>query len=114
MQIQAIKTNGIQFGIDFDAHYQVKGYRGIAFYLIGWAVEVHPTICYGTDPDTGEEIEIEDYSEPEFCANHETVVAVMVGDDRRHSVDIGDLIPLAPDKFCRSCGQVGCGCNVYV
>jgi hypothetical protein len=32
-------TSTIMPGIDFDARYSVDGYRGIAFYLVGYATE---------------------------------------------------------------------------
>lgn len=110
MKTQYIKASGVQNGIDFDAHYQVKGYRGIAFFLLGYEAENRAIMCYGTDDD-GNEIEIEsgDY---ELEAT-ERIVAVMVGDDYRHVIDADDLIALPEDGYCRECGQVGCCHNVY-
>lgn len=107
-----IKTNGEDDGIDFDAHYTVDGYRGIAFYLLGWQAINAPVMCYVED-DEGNEIETES-GEYELEPDHDNVIAVMVGDDRHHVVPRDDLHVLGEDKFCRSCGQVGCGCNVYV
>jgi hypothetical protein len=76
-------------------HYRVARYSGIAFYVLGWE----------TEPDTDTE-----------WSGYETrtgrVLAVMVGDDRRHRVDPEDLAPLAESAFCHSCGQIGCGHNV--
>ena len=111
MKTNYIKVDGVENGIDFDAHYQVKGWRGIAFYLLGWNAENVAQMCYSTDDD-GNEIEIEsgDY---ELQADYSNVVAIMVGDDRRHVVSTDDLIILAEDGFCRECGQTGCHCNVY-
>ena len=77
-------------------HYTVSGYRGVAFYVLGWE----------TEPD--EETEWSGYE-----ARTGRVLAVMVGDDYRHSVDPSDLTPLAEDGFCRGRGQVGCSHNVY-
>ena len=77
--------------VDFDERYKVEGYRGIAFYLIGY-VE-HDT------PDT------------EWTGDREVdttmVRAVMVGDDREHEIPVEDLTMLHED-VC-SCGQIGCG-----
>lgn len=79
--------------IDFDARYTVAGYRGVAFWLVGYA----PDTTY--DEDTGEYEDI---------VRDDQVVAVMVGDDRKHIVDVDDLTKLDDDDYCHSCGQVGC------
>lgn len=79
------------------AHYKVRQYSGVAFYVLGWeTVPDEDTEWTGYETRTGR------------------VLAVMVGDDFRHSVDITDILPLAEDAFCRDCGQIGCGHNVYV
>lgn len=73
--------------LDMDAHYRVDGWgRGIAFYLLGYVLET------------------EDRSR---------VRAVMVGDDEVHIVDVEDLHVIPEDGFCRGCGQIGCGCEVW-
>lgn len=78
-------------------HYRVRQYPGIAFYVLGWETEAdEDTEWTGYEVRTGR------------------VLAVMVGDDFRHSVDVADLLPLAENAFCRDCGQIGCGCNVHV
>jgi hypothetical protein len=79
-----------------DEHYRVADYPGIAFYVLGWETEPdEETFWSGYEVQTGR------------------VLAVMVGDDYRHSIDPDDLEPLSPLEFCRDCGQIGCGCNVY-
>jgi len=75
--------------------YSVAGYRGVAFHVLGWE----------TAPD----------ADTEWTGYEErtgNVLAVMVGDDYRHSVDPSDLTPLSSREYCRDCGQIGCGCNV--
>ncbi len=99
-------TNG-QAAIDFDAHYRVDGYRGIAWSLIGYAHETLPTICYGEDED-GNEVELEDWSETERVDDLTKVVAVMVGDDRKFTFDVDEVTPINEDAFCHECGQIGC------
>lgn len=90
------RVHGTEEGIDFDAHYRVKNYHKITFYLLGWETEPdEDTEWSGNENRTG------------------NIVAVMVGDDRKHVVEKDDLILIEDDKFCRSCGQIGCGCNVY-
>jgi hypothetical protein len=99
MKTPYIKVDGIDRGIDFDAHYRVRGWRGVAFFLLGWSAE-------WSEPQ-------EEWDDTELEPNYDSVIAVMVGDDRRHVVDVGDLEALKEDAFCRSCGQIGCRCNVY-
>jgi hypothetical protein len=72
--------------------YRVRGYAGVAFTVLGW--ETQP------DEDT-------EWSGCEVRTGR--VLAVMVGDDYRHSVDESDLSPLSEDEYCHSCGQIGCG-----
>jgi|SRR4051812_44655884 hypothetical protein len=75
--------------------YRVRGYDGVAFYVLGW--ETQP------DEDT-------DWSGYEQRTGR--VLAVMIGDDERRPVDPDDLAPLKGSEYCRSCGQIGCHCNV--
>lgn len=98
MKTPFYKVKGVEDGINFDAYYTVDEWgKGIAFYLLGWAIKIT------SDND----------EEPEEIPDHDYVVAVMVGDDKRHLVSPSDLIMIREDSFCRSCGQVGCCHNVY-
>lgn len=94
--------------IDFDATYAVQGYRGIAFYLLGWEQvwEPYTFLCSNED---GEEWE-EDSGEGEWVddPDRQNVIAVMVGDDRKHTVSIDRLTRLSDDDYCPECGQIGC------
>ena len=69
--------------------YRVHGYAAIAFTVYGWELE------------------------PDEETRTGNVVAVMVGDDRRHSIDPDDLIALNGAEYCADCGQIGCTCNAY-
>ena len=72
--------------------YTVSGYRGIAWYVMGW--ETAPdedTEWSGVEERTGQ------------------VVAVMVGDDRRFTFSPEDVTPVAREAYCGGCGQIGCG-----
>lgn len=82
---------------DFSAHYRVSGYGGIAWHVTG----------YETSRD-------EDY-EWSGCeiVNYDRVTAIMVGDDRKFGFDIDELEKIDEESFCRDCGQIGCGHNVY-
>lgn len=92
--------------INFDGRFSIAGWRGIAFYLIGYAHTMEPVMCYDTDED-GNEIEIES-GEFEKVEDLENVIAVMVGDDRKHTVSVDDLTEIDEESYCPSCGQIGC------
>lgn len=77
--------------IDFDARYKVDGYGGVAFYLHSW-VKMWDEVLeeWVDDPD------------------YNMVIAIMVGDDREHYIDIADLTKIHDDDYCSGCGQIGC------
>jgi hypothetical protein len=77
--------------IDFDKRYSVGD--GIAYYLTGFYEYDTPD----TDWDGIKEVDTS------------KVIAVMVGDDRRHIIDVDDLTALDDGAFCSGCGQIGCG-----
>jgi hypothetical protein len=84
--------------VDFDAHYTIGGWsEGIAWRLLGYVM------VRDEDYDWSG-IEEEDRSR---------VRAVMVGDDRIFTADVDDLTVIGEEDFCRGCGQVGCGCEVW-
>ena len=72
--------------------YRVKGYGGIAWYVLGWE----------TRPDADAE-----WSGYENRTGR--VVAMMVGDDRHFTFDPDDLTPIKRRDYCGVCGQIGCG-----
>jgi hypothetical protein len=73
--------------------YKVKGWSGIAFWILGWETEpTEETEWSGMEDRTG------------------NVIGIMVGDDRKHSIDPDDLTPLDEEGFCHGCGQIGCNC----
>ena len=72
--------------------YTVDGYRGIAWYVMGW--ETAPdadTEWTGIEERTGD------------------VVAVMIGDDRTFTFSPEEIHALDREAYCGSCGQIGCG-----
>lgn len=93
MRAKYIQQTGVVNEINFDGRFAVDGYKGIAFYLLGFAAH---------------EVENTD-GEYELEMDEDQVVAVMVGDDRRHIVHISDIKEIAEDSYCPSCGQIGCG-----
>lgn len=72
--------------------YQVDGYRGIAWYVLGWQTEPdEDTYWTGYENRTGK------------------VVCVMVGDDRHFAFEPSEITPLEREEYCGVCGQIGCG-----
>lgn len=71
--------------------YAVRGWKGVAFAIYGWETEPDDeTEWSGIENRTG------------------NLVAVMVGDDRHHSVCPDDVLPIPEEGYCPSCGQIGC------
>ena len=95
--------------INFDGRYSIRGWRGIAFYLIGYAFTDEPVMCYELDGE-GNEVECET-GEFEKVEDRDNVIAVMVGDDRKHVVSVDDLTEISSDDYCSVCGQIGCHHN---
>ena len=78
--------------LDTSSRYQVAGYNGIAFALLG----------YETYRD-------EDYEWTGIeSTNEERVRIVMIGDDYVYTVDIEDITAIDDDEYCPECGQIGC------
>jgi hypothetical protein len=109
--------------VDFDGRFTAAGMPGVAFYLMGWAQEWteegYTLACAGEDAhraihdplakdDDGHVSACWLYNEPEQVDRTDQVIAVMVGDDREHIVDVSDLTEIDPDAYCSGCGQVGC------
>lgn len=82
---------------DGDQRYTVEGFGGVAVWYAGREVERYWDLDEGID-----------WSEPEERTTGRVLV-VMVGDDRRHSVEPEDLTPIDDEDYCGGCGQVGCG-----
>jgi len=85
---------------NFDAHYRVDGYDGVAWYAIK-----HPMFREPMDSEFAGGFE-------EF-PDVNRVVLVMVGDDRKFEFGVDEVHVIPEDGFCRECGQIGCGCSVY-
>ena len=76
--------------------YQADGWRGMAFYVLGWE----------TEPDADTE-----WSGMENRTGR--LVVMMIGDDAKHVVDPEDVTPLAREAYCGECGQIGCAHDGY-
>lgn len=71
--------------------YRVDRYDGIAWSVYGWETEPdEDTEWTGIEERTGR------------------VVAVMIGDDRRFSIDVDEIHAIDEDEYCHECGQIGC------
>ena len=78
--------------------YRIETYAGVAWQRV-----------VDEDPDTGETVLCMEHNGDGDCWR-----MVMVGDDHVWHID-PDLIHELDDlEYCRSCGQIGCGMNVYV
>jgi hypothetical protein len=74
-----------------DAYAVARWGQGIAFRVCGWETQPdEDTEWTGMETRTG------------------NVIAVMIGDDRKFSVDPEDLTPIPDKDYCPECGQVGC------
>jgi hypothetical protein len=78
-----------------DAYREKRG-ASVAWTVLGW--ETVP------DEDT-------EWSGYEYRTGR--IVAVMVGDDSKHTFDPDDLIPLSREEYCGECGQIGCSHDGY-
>ncbi len=82
--------------LDFgDGRYSAPGFRGVALWLLGYAVDtITPDpVLLCEDPDCGHDgAECWSWSdEPDYLVSRDQVLAVMVGDDAAHLIDVGDL-----------------------
>ena len=80
MSTQVIRVDGTENNFDFDAHYQIKSYRGIAWFALGWEAKNVPIMSICEDDDG---IEYEEESGEFELEPTDNVVLVMVGDDRK-------------------------------
>lgn len=79
--------------VRFDLPHRVEGYDGIAWHILDYnKYDDEDTVW------TGEPV-----------VDYDNVVAIMVGDNRRHIICIDDIEPIDEDDYCHVCGQIGCG-----
>ncbi len=75
-----------------NAYSETNGRYAVAWRIRGWETEPdEDTEWSGIENRTGR------------------IVAVMVGDDARHTFDPDDLSPIPDLAYCAECGQMGCG-----
>lgn len=92
--------------LDYDARYTVDGYNGVAFYIYGYKQVYEPDITIFEDED-GNEYQ-EEIGEGNWVDDKETLLMVMVGDNKKWEVDPEDITKISDDDYCLVCGQVGC------
>jgi hypothetical protein len=102
--------------LDLNARYKVDGYEGVAFWLKGHPqtqdeCQGHPAEDhYNPDPHAGiGEVFYCDGSCAEPHDDEQFAIAIMVGDDRPHVIDVDDLTVIGDLDYCHVCGQIGCG-----
>jgi hypothetical protein len=90
-------------------YYSVKQYPGVAFYVLGWETQQEAVTCLVEEEDeNGDTFSYEMLGDDFEDVRTGRVLAVMVGDDYRHCVELEDLTPLEREAFCGECGQIGC------
>lgn len=96
--------------LDFSARYRHSDFRGVALRIHGWVKTWEPYTGLTTDED-GTEFEEEIPGEGEWVDDVAggRVLVIMVGDDRKYTVDLEDLEPIEDHEYCHECGQIGCG-----
>lgn len=94
--------------IDFEAVYRVKGWPQVAVRVYGYPRVWEPYTYLCTDDDGNEWEEPSDEGEWIDDTESGDVLVVMVGDDKKHTVDAGSLILLDELDHCAECGQIGC------
>jgi hypothetical protein len=96
--------------LNMDARYTVAGYRGVAWYLVGYdtTMTAEAWTFAGTDDDDPEDDMLYVYDEPEEVEDRERVRAIMVGDDRVFIFDVDELSQIEDEDYCHECGQIGC------
>lgn len=110
---------------EYAGAYTVSSYGGVAWHVLGWETEpVTEFYCQ----DCGR-IQIErehgggytlepgskDCDHENMFPNEEPIyertgnlVCIMIGDDRHYTFEPEDLVEIAGQDYCGSCGQVGC------
>ena len=86
----------VPFPFDFEPAYRVLGSSAVAWRITGYEFE--------PDEDT-------EWSGYQIATGR--LIGHMIGDDRDETFDVDDLEPISDEDFCRGCGQIGCGCEVW-
>ena len=94
-----------------DTVYQVASHGGVAWrYLFAETETIEheecDQQCFDDCPDFDDCLCCTVLEEERETGN---AIMLMVGDDRRFSVDPSDCEPLAEGDYCPGCGQIGCG-----
>lgn len=95
--------------LDFSLRYSVDSYPGVAFRILRYAEYPDHSVDWICD-DSGHWHDESCYVEEFFTSiDYNAVIAVMVGDDYKHLIDVTELSPIEDEDYCSSCGQIGCG-----
>jgi hypothetical protein len=76
-------------------------------------VEKHECYSQWTGPLIGQYVEVNNMRGIAFLVNHhstqsDSIVAVMVGDNRPHTFEVTDCTVIPRERFCGQCGATGC------
>ncbi len=89
-------------------YFRTRRNPDVAWVIVGYPRIWEPATYLATDAE-GNEFEEESDVDGEWVDDSDSgrVVAVMVGDDHKTTMDRDDLIPLDRAEFCGECGQIG-------
>jgi hypothetical protein len=95
--------------LDEDARYEVRDWPGVAVRIDGYPLKWEAYTYLSEEDEDGNQVEL-DSDEGEWIDDRECgqVIVVMVGDDKRHTVDVEDLTKIDDLAYCLECGQIGC------
>lgn len=95
--------------LDFSARYKVVSWNlGVAVRPIEHPEEgIEEWIFIGNDDDDHDDDNNWDL-QIDWVTDETRVYVIMVGDDKRHLVEVDDLVKLDESEYCPECGQIGC------
>lgn len=99
--------------LDFNAHYKVEGWPGVAVYLVEYKQNYNEEWIFVGAEDDDLDNDENWICDVDWYNDYTQVYVTMVGDDARHLVNVDDLVKIEETDFCRECGQIGCSHLVY-
>ena len=107
--VSDIPTGGLNPpDFDFNAHYTVDGYKGVAWYASKYATYTKFTCDLVCEDDDCEHDDLCYFYNEWKEIDTDRVVMVMVGDNREFIFDVSDVQAIAEEDYCSECGQIGC------
>lgn len=99
--------------LDMSLTYRAESLPGVAVRVVdyGRTEEYEGDLLVCVDEECSHDLSEMCWAEGDtsLVVDFDHAVVVMVGDDRRHTVDVSELTPIPENGFCPECGQIGCG-----